>query len=148
MSHLRRPLSRGEPPMARICVSQTRGCWVDLYEQSGFRGRRLRLSGPCSYVNLYVAPEDWGDEAGSLVAGPAAYVQCFEELNFPASIVWIVPGQRVADVAGLAIDDQLDSIQLFDRPPFASEPGYEAYLRLQQEEPPTLKLDVGRLRTS
>ena len=115
--------------MARICVSQSRGCWVDLFEQPGFRGRTLRLFGPGSYVNLWVAPEDWGEEARSLVAGPAAYVQCFEELNFPGSVLWLVPGQRVADVASLPPDGVMDSIRLLDRPPFASEPGFAAYAR-------------------
>ena len=115
--------------MAKICVSQSRGCWVDLYEQPGFRGRRIRLLGPGSYVNLCVAPEEWGEEAGSIVSGPNAYVQCFEEVSFKDSVFWLVPGQRVADVSDLPPDSQLDSIRLLDRPPFASEPGFAAYAR-------------------
>jgi len=103
--------------MAKICVSQSRGCWVDLYEQPNFRGRRLRLFGPGSYVNLWVAPEDWGEEAGSLVAGPAAYVQWFAEMYFDDSVVWFVPRQRVADVTRLPVDVALDSIRVYDRPP-------------------------------
>jgi hypothetical protein len=126
--------------MAKICVSQSRGCWVDLYEQQNFRGKKLRLFGPANYVNLWVAPEDWGDEAGSLVAGPAAYVQCFTELDFNASVVWFVPGQRVADARGAAAIE-LDSIRLFDRPPFASEPGYRAYARAHGDPAPPVKLN-------
>ena len=113
--------------MAKLWVSQSKGCWVDLYEEPGFGGRRLRLFGPADYVNLWVAPEEWTDQAHSVVAGPCAYVQCFEELNFKASVVWLVPNQRVADVAELPTGEELDSIRLFDRPPFAAEPGYESY---------------------
>src|SRR6187397_3095795 len=96
-SHLPTPIRPAPFPMAKICVSQSRGCWVDLYEQRNFRGRKLRLFGPGEYVNLWVAPDDWGDEAASLVAGPAAYVQCFAELNINESVAWFVPGQRLAD---------------------------------------------------
>ena len=127
--------------MARIYVSQTRGCWVDLYDQPGFRGRRLRLCGPGSYVNLWVAPEEWGEEAGSLVCGPNAYVQCFEELNFGDSVFWLFPGQRVADVGRLPAESEVDSVRVFDRPPFRSEPGFEAYARANDGEgPPHLKI--------
>jgi hypothetical protein len=140
MSLFPHQLPQSQRPMARICVSQSRGCWVDLYEQPGFRGRRLRLFGPGSYVNLWVAPEDWGDEAGSVVAGPAAYVQCFEELDFGGSVTWLVPGQRVADVGRLPVDSQMDSMRLFDRPPFATEPGFEAYARDHGEAAPPLRL--------
>src|SRR5437762_9863079 len=94
-------LSQCHTSMAKICVRLSRGCWVDLYEQPNFRGRRLRLVGPGSYVNLWVAPEDWGEQARSVVAGPAAYVQCFAELNFDDSVVWFRPGQRVSDVGRL-----------------------------------------------
>lgn len=140
MSLVPRPFPQPHRPATRVCLSQCRGCWVDLFDQPGFRGRRLRLFGPANYVNLYVAPEDWADEAASLVAGPNAYVQCFEELNFPASVVWILPGQRIAEVASLPADALVDSIRVFDRPPFASEPGYEAYVRAEADGPAPLRM--------
>lgn len=113
--------------MAKLWISQTKGCWVDLYEGVGFVGRRLRLFGPADYVNLSVGPPEWGDEVRSVVVGPCAYVQCFEELNFTNSVVWLVPKQRVRDVAELPTREELDSIRLFDRPPFASEAGFQSY---------------------
>jgi hypothetical protein len=113
--------------MAKLWVSQSKGCWVDLFEEPHFAGRRLRLFGPADYVNLWVGPEEWGDEIRSMIAGPCAYVQCFEELNFKNSVAWVIPNQWVADVSALPTADELDSIRLFDRPPFASEPGFDAY---------------------
>ena len=41
--------------------------------------------------------------------------------------MWVPPDRRVADVSELARDEDLDSIRLFDRPPFAGEPGFAAY---------------------
>lgn len=116
--------------MAKFWISQSKGCWVDLFDQPAFAGRRLRLIGPASFVNLFVAPEEWGDEIRSMVAGPAAYVQCFEELNFDNSIVWLAPNQQVMDVRDLPTREELDSICLFDRPPFTAEPGYDSYVWL------------------
>ena len=100
---------------------------MDLFEGPHFTGKRLRLSGPADYVNLWVGPEEWGDEVRSVIVGPSAYVQCFEELNFEDSVVWLVPNQRVTNVADLPTREEMDSVRLFDRPPFGSEPGFHSY---------------------
>jgi len=115
--------------MAKLWISQSKGCWVDLFEGPLFSGRSLRLFGPADFVNLWVGHEEWGDEARSIAVGPCAYVLCFEELNFKASAVWLAPNERVANVADLPTLEELDSLRLFDRPPFATEPGYDAYAR-------------------
>ena len=122
--------------MARFWISQSKGCWIDLFEEPAFGGRRLRLFGPADYVNLWVGPGDWGDEIRSIIVGPCAYALCFEELNFRDSVVWLTPGQRVADVTDLPTQEELDSLRLFDRPPFASEPGFGAYARWHGGAPP------------
>jgi hypothetical protein len=126
--------------MAKLWISQTKGCWVDLFEVVHFRGRRIRLFGPADYLNLWIGPEEWGDEARSLLAGPSAYVLAFEELNLEPSAVWLAPNQRVADVSDLPTEEELDSLRLFDRPPFASEPAFDAYAKTHGQPPPTLKL--------
>jgi hypothetical protein len=113
--------------MARLYVSLSNQCWADLFEGPGFTGRHLRLIGPADFVNLRVASDEWGERVGSLIVGPGAYVQCFLEVNFRDTVLWLVPGQQVADVGELPTEEDLDSIRLFDRPPFASEPGFEAY---------------------
>ena len=115
--------------MAKLWISQTRGCWVDLFEGPLFSGHSLRLFGPADYVNLWVGPEEWGDEARSIIVGPCAYVLCFEELNFDNSALWLAPKQRIPNVADLPTPEGLDSIRVFDRPPFAAEPGFDAYAR-------------------
>ena len=115
--------------MAKLWISQSKGCWVDLFEGPLFSGRTIRLFGPADFVNLWVGPEKWGDEVRSIVVGPCAYVLCFEELNFKHSVVWLTPNQRVASVADLPTTEELDSIRLFDRPPFAAESGFDAYAR-------------------
>ena len=125
---------------AKLFLSHSTGCWIDLYEQPRFQGRRLRLFGPSDFLNLRVRMDGWGDEVRSLVAGPGAYVQCFAELYFDASVVWLVPDQRVTDVAELPTEQGLDSLRLFDRPPFLREPGFDVYAQTHGHPPPPLKL--------
>ena len=126
--------------MAKLWISPCSGCWVDLFEGPDFRGGRIRLYGPADFVNLPVGPDHGAAQRRSVVAGPGAYVLCFAEFNFRDSAVWLVPRQRVADLADLATQEDLDSIRLFDRPPFASEPAFEAYAAAHGQPPETFKL--------
>lgn len=132
--------------MPKLFISQSTGCWVDLFEHPQFHGRGLRLFGPADFVNLRVRAEGWGPTEGwgaevrSVAVGPGAYVQCFAELYFDASVIWLVPNQGLADVASLPTEQDLDSMRLFDRPPFTTEPGFDAYARAHGAPPPPLKL--------
>jgi hypothetical protein len=128
---------------ARLYISHSTGCWIDLYEHPRFQGRHVRLFGPGDFVNLRVRAEGWSHEVRSVVLGPGAYAQCFAEMYFDASVIWLVPDQRVADVALLPTEQGLDSLRLFDRPPFMAEPGFEAYVKAHGDPPPLLKLGRG-----
>jgi len=57
-----------------------------------------------------------------------------------------VPGQRLADAAEVPFEFELDSIRIFDRPPFASERGYSAYARAHGDPPLPLRLDDPAIR--
>lgn len=112
--------------MASLWISQSKGCWVDLFDQVALAGRRLRVYGPAEFVDVRVAREDWGDEVRSLAIGPGAFLQCFQEINFNSTVLWFLPNAKVFDTRELQTED-LDSIRLFDRPPFQCEPGFDAY---------------------
>lgn len=114
--------------MGKIWLGESNGCWLRLWDETDFRGHSARLYGPADYPYLRIASGGWAAEVRSLQAGPNVYVQCFEDLNFYDSVVWILPNQRVQDVHELPCGDEIDSIRLFDRPPFAHEPGYAAYM--------------------
>ncbi len=114
--------------MGKLWVNPSNGCWVDVYDQPRCQGRHLRLIGPVELAYLRFADDAWEPQVQSLVVGPNAYVQCYEDLNFQDSVFWLLPHQRVDDVADLACNDEIDSMRLFDRPPFAQEPGYAAYM--------------------
>jgi hypothetical protein len=114
--------------MGQIWIGNTNGCWLDVWDAPGCRGRTLRLCGPVDLPYLRFCEPGWDDQVRSLVVGPNAYVQCYEDLNFYDSVFWLLPNQRVDDVADLSCSDDIDSLRIYDRPPFAHEPGYAAYM--------------------
>ena len=109
-------------------MTPSNGCWVDVWDQPRCKGRHHRLIGPVDLPYLRVADPGGDPTVCSLVVGPNAYVQCYEDLNFHDSVFWLLPNQRVDDVADLQCNDEIDSLRLWDRPPFAHEPGYSAYM--------------------
>ena len=114
--------------MGKIWLAPSNGCWVDVWDKPQRKGERVRVIGPVDLPYLRLSASELGREAGSLVVGPNAYVQCYEDLNFHDSVFWLLPNQRVDDVADLRCGDEIDSMRVWDRPPFAQEPGYAAYM--------------------
>src|SRR6185295_16731008 len=87
-----------------------------------------RLLGPAEFLGLRIREKDWGDQIASMNVGPCAYVQCFDSSNFFDTVFWLLPNQTVGVITELDCADTIDSIRLYDRPPFAHEPGYAAYM--------------------
>lgn len=114
--------------MGKIWLAESNGCWLGIWDSPKFTGRSVRLMGPADFPYLRIAARSWQPQVMSLVVGPNAYVQCYEDLNFHDSVFWLLPNQRVEDVSDLNCNDDIDSMRLFDRPPFAHEPGYAAYM--------------------
>ncbi len=114
--------------MGKLWVGDSNGCWIDIWDQPFYLGNSRRLSGPADFPYLRVAESGWNSQIHSLLVGPNAYVQCYEDLNFHDSVFWLLPNQKVDDLAGLPCNDEIDSLRIFDRPPFAHEPGYAAYM--------------------
>src|SRR5947208_806817 len=114
--------------MGKLSMGPSNGCWVELFTSRRFRGRCHRLHGPADFPMLRVSDYGDGQVAHSLRVGPNAYVQCFDHQNFHDSVFWFLPGETIVSVAGLKCSDRIDSIRLWDRPPFAHEPGYAAYM--------------------
>ena len=114
--------------MGKIWIGNSNGCWLDVWDGVRCKGNHQRLIGPIDLPYLRVAEPGWDSQVCSMIVGPNAYVQCFEDLNFYDSVFWLLPNERVDDVTDLPCNDDIDSIRLYDRPPFAHEPGYAAYM--------------------
>ena len=114
--------------MGQIRLNRATGCWIDLFDAPQFSGNACRLRGPADFTGLRVREKDWGEHVGSLTVGPTAYVQCFAADNFDDSVLWLLPNQALETADDLDAAARVDSLRLFDRPPFAHEPGYAAYM--------------------
>ena len=114
--------------MGTIWLSNTNGCWIDVWDKKNFEGNHQRLYGPIDMALLRLGESDWSSKLMSLRTGPSAYLECFEDLNIPHSIYWLMPNQEVANVEQLPCSDDIDSIRLYDRPPFLQERGYAKYV--------------------
>lgn len=106
---------------------------MDAFEMTRFRGRRRRLFGPTLFKSVRSRAEGSGATIDSLIAGPAAYARLYQASEPDGTSVWLLPGESVADVVELRIGDDIDSIQLLDRPCEKGEPGYAAFLVAKQK---------------
>jgi hypothetical protein len=114
--------------MAKLFIGESNGCWLEVFGNKGLRGKGQRLYGPADFPMLRIREEGWGEELASLRVGPHAYVQCFELEKFDDTVFWLLPNELVDDVSRLRSAERINSIRLWDRPPFAHEPGYAAYM--------------------
>jgi len=114
--------------MGKMLLNRSNGCWLDVYDDARFTGNTRRLHGPADFPGLRIREKDWRETIASLSVGPVAYAQCYDANNFEETIFWLLPNQQVELVEDLTPAERIDSIRLFDRPPFAHEAGYAAYM--------------------
>ena len=58
-------------------------CWLDLYDQTDFKGAHVRLEGPQEWPNLsQLQGQDWANRIDSLVVGPAAQIYAYRQEGF------------------------------------------------------------------
>jgi hypothetical protein len=102
----------------------SRHCCVDAFELSLHRGRHGRLYGLGRFSDLRSRSQHWG----VLIVGPEAYIRLYISTLPQVRSVWLFPRQLIDDVVTLNVGDELDSIELLDRPPGSGEEGYEAFV--------------------
>jgi hypothetical protein len=114
--------------MGKIFLNGSNGCWLDVFDADRFGGNTRRLHGPADFPGLRIREKEWRENIASLTVGPVAYVQCYATSSFDDTVFWLLPNQRVEAVEELSFGDRVDSLRIYDRPPFAHEPGYAAYM--------------------
>lgn len=59
------------------------GCWLEIYDQGGMQGKKVRIEGPKELPSLAkLSGENWSDRIDSLEVGPKAQVYAFRQENF------------------------------------------------------------------
>jgi hypothetical protein len=58
-------------------------CWLEIYDQNGFEGNKVKIEGPADLPSLAkLNGENWGNRIDSLAVGPKAQVWAFRQENF------------------------------------------------------------------
>ena len=114
--------------MGKMLLNWSNGCWLDVFDAERFTGNTRRLHGPAEFPGLRIREKDWADRVASLWVGPTAYVQCYAAHDFDGTVLWLLPNQQIESLDQFAFGERIDSLRLYDRPPFAHEPGYAAYM--------------------
>ena len=99
----------------------TEGCWVTFYEHKGFTRGRITFRGPLNVPRMDVYRLDngkrAGDEIDSLVTGPNAWLEVYEDENYTDTVRKYGPNREVSDLDQEGIGDNIDSFRMHDREP-------------------------------
>ncbi|QSA96304.1 hypothetical protein [Methylococcus sp. EFPC2] len=58
-------------------------CWLDIYDQTDFKGNHVRIEGPAELASLAkLNGENWDNRIDSLVVGPKAQVLAYRQESF------------------------------------------------------------------
>lgn len=97
----------------------TDGCWVIIYRDTNYEGDSLRIDGPAQFSNLQGLPNsngvDWGDQIGSVKTGSRCWFVGYADDDFGDTHIVVGPNSQIPDLADL--EDEIDSIKLFDQAP-------------------------------
>ncbi|WP_395740905.1 peptidase inhibitor family I36 protein [Prosthecobacter sp.] len=92
-------------------------CYANVYEHPGFRGGVLQLTGPSSYSSLKMLQgRDWDNTIGSVQTGPGCWIVLYKDKDFRDKSMVIGPNTTTGNLGDM--NDQAESIKIFDRPPY------------------------------
>ncbi len=112
----------GSLPIAASLLAQPiEGCFVQVYDGENFQGRSALWLGPGSDADLRDnrwsdSDEIIGDDVDSLITGPDAYFEGFEEPNFQGTLIKVGPNTRIADLHAIGGED-IESFRLLEVKP-------------------------------
>ncbi|HEX8719078.1 MAG TPA: hypothetical protein VF736_00420 [Pyrinomonadaceae bacterium] len=105
-------------------AQKTGDCYIDVWRDANFGGETRRIYGPAEYPELSFADGFWGNDIGSLRVGPDAFVIAFRRRDFQGGPVTFGPFDEVADLSGLKLDDDIESVKLIDSLKIFERVGY------------------------
>jgi peptidase inhibitor family I36 len=91
-------------------------CYVNIYEDSGFRGQVVQLQGPSSHSSLKnLKGRDWDNTIGSLQTGPGCWIVLYKDKDYRDASKIIGPNTSASTLGDMG--DQTESLKIFDRQP-------------------------------
>lgn len=69
--------------VAMPVVAMAGDCWLDVYEEVGLQGKKVRIDGPRELPSLAkLNGENWGSRIDSLEVGPKAQIYAYRQEDF------------------------------------------------------------------
>ena len=97
--------------------AKNKECWVDLYDDTQFKGKTVRLQGPTKFANLlHVQGSNWDKKIESLVVGPKAKLIVFENKNFKLTLSEMANHPVLMKSMGITRQDILEDSELIFHP--------------------------------
>ena len=88
-------------------------CWVDLYDDTQFKGEQIRLKGPIQLPSLTkVQWKNWDKKIESIVVGPKATLTVFENKNYKLTLAEIANHPVLMKSMGITMQDVLEDSEL------------------------------------
>ncbi|WP_428354187.1 beta/gamma crystallin domain-containing protein [Methyloprofundus sp.] len=92
-------------------------CWVDIYDDTQYKGKSIRLKGPIQLVNLFdVQGTNWDKKIESIVVSPKATLTVFENQNFKLTLAEMANHPVLMKSLGITRQDILEDSELIFHP--------------------------------
>lgn len=116
-------VTTGVAPMIIIAPTETRsdptlakGCWARIFPEQGYQGQDdLTIAGPIDVPSLRSPAGSlyWKHRAESILVGPSAHVEIFENASFQGPSRRLRPGERHTRLRGeLKFVQSVDSMKV------------------------------------
>jgi hypothetical protein len=115
-------VAMANPPDAKVATPiKTEGCWVLFHEHDDYTRGKVLFGGPVQVPRAdayeFDNGEDVGDNIDSLVTGPKAWLEVYEDEEYDDTVKRYGPNTKVPRLDAQGIGDNIDSFRLYDKKP-------------------------------
>ncbi len=97
--------------------ARNNNCWVEIYDDTQFKGKHIRLKGPVKLKNLLkVQGTNWDKKIESIVVGSKATLTVFENQNFKLTLSEMADHPVLMKSLGITTQDILEESELIFHP--------------------------------
>ncbi len=107
-------------PSYEVLTYTAEGCWVEIFEDDQFStfDNQDKIIGPGDWPTMEglrgAKRSDWNDEIDSLIVGPNARVQIFEDERYSGDTREFGPGERIRSLDGYGFGDVVSSMKILE----------------------------------
>lgn len=97
--------------------AKIKGCWIDIFDDTQFEGKKYRVKGPVHLNTLYkVNGVNWDKKIESVIVSPKATLTVFENKNFKLTLAEMANHPVLMKSLGITKQDILEESELIFGP--------------------------------